>query len=71
MKILKKSEYHNEGIFINLDILYDPYQNLLNNHNIHLNKSKKYYFYCKKGIKSKRVTAILEAYGYDVTLVID
>lgn len=71
MKILKKSEYHNEGIFINLDILYNPYQNLLNNHNIHLNKSKKYYIYCKKGIKSKRVTAILEAYGYDVTLVID
>ena len=71
MKILKKSEYHNEGIFINLDVIYNPYQNLLNNHHLHLDKAKKYYFYCQKGIKSKRVTAILEAYGYDVTLVID
>ena len=56
---------------MNLDVVYDPYQNLLNNHSIHLDKSKKYYFYCKKGIKSKKVVSVLEAYGYDVTLVIE
>lgn len=71
MKIIKKTEYKNEGIFMNLDVVYDPYQNLLNNHSIHLDKSKKYYFYCKKGIKSKKVVSVLEAYGYDVTLVIE
>ena len=37
----------------------------------YFDKKKKYYIYCVKGVKSKRVTAILEAYGYNVTRVTD
>ena len=71
MKTIKKDNYYNEGILIDLDVDYIPYDNLLCNHNKYLNKNNQYYIYCKKGIKSKKVTAILEAYGYDVTLVIN
>ncbi len=69
MKMIKRSEYHNEGVFIDLDVNYKPYENLINNHNLYLDKSKKYYFYCHSGVKAKKVTMILEAYGYDTTYV--
>lgn len=71
MKTIKKSGYHNDGILIDLDVSYEPYDNLLLNHNKYLNKNIKYYIYCKKGFKSKKVAAVLEAYGYDVTLVVN
>lgn len=70
MKTIKKENYQNEGIFINLDKDFKSYNNLLYNHQKYLNKNNKYFIYCRKGIKSKRVAAILEAYGYDITLVI-
>ena len=69
MKTIKKSEYHGDGILINLDTTFNPYTNLLVNHYKYLDKSKKYYFYCHGGTKSRKVTAVLEAYGYDVTQV--
>ena len=50
---------------------YEPYEKLLYNPSLYLDKNKKYYFYCKKGIKSKKVVSILEIYGYDVTRVIN
>ena len=71
MKTINKSQYYNQGILLNLDTDYSNHENLLYNHNKYLNKQNKYYIYCKKGVKSKRVTAILEAYGYDVTLVVN
>lgn len=71
MKTIKKSNYYNNGIFINLDTSYQPYDNLLYNHQKYLNKNKEYYIYCKKGIKSKKVASILDAYGYNVTLVLE
>ena len=71
MKTIKRSEYLNDGIFINLETSFIPYENLLNNHYKYLNKNKKYYFYCKSGKKAKRVALILEAYGYNTTLVLD
>ena len=71
MKTIKRSEYQNDGIFINLETSFVPYENLLNNHYKYLDKSKKYYFYCKSGKKAKRVALILEAYGYNTTLVLD
>lgn len=71
MKTIKKMEYNGNGVFINLDTTFVPYDNLLYNHYKYLNKKKKYYFYCNKGVKSKKVASILEAYGYDVTLVIN
>ena len=58
MKTIKKSEYRNQGVFIDLDVNFKPYENLINNHNIYLSKAKK-------------VTAILEAYGYDTTYVMN
>ena len=58
MKTIKKSEYRNQGVFIDLDVNFKPYENLINNHNIYLSKDKK-------------VTAILEAYGYDTTYVMN
>lgn len=71
MKTIKKNEYYNDGVFINLETTFIPYENLLNNHYKYLDKNKKYYFYCKTGKKAKKVASILEAYGYDTTLVLD
>lgn len=46
-----------------------PYQKLLLNYKELLNKNKKYYIMCLKGIHSRKVVSILEFYGYDVTQV--
>lgn len=70
MKTIKINEYIHDGELINLDN-YVPYEKLLYNPSLYLDKNKKYYFYCKKGIKSKKVVSILEIYGYDVTRVIN
>ena len=71
MNTIKRSEYPNDGVLINLEKSFIPYENLLNNHYRYLDKKKKYYFYCKTGKKAKKVAAILEAYGYNTTLVLD
>ena len=69
MKIISLKDYKHDGVFINLDKEFIPYENLLNNHYKYLNKKEKYYFYCKGGNKAKKVALILEAYGYDTTIV--
>ena len=69
MKTIKINEYSHDGELINLES-FEPYEKLLYNPSLYLDKNKKYYFYCKKGIKSKKVVSILEIYGYDVTRVI-
>ena len=61
----------NYGVFINLDMSFKPYDNLLNNHYKYLSKDKEYYFYCKGGVKSKKVASILSAYGYNTVLVLN
>lgn len=71
MNTIKLKDYKNNGVFINLDKEYIPYDNLINNHYKYLDKNKHYYFYCKGGKKAKRVALILEAYGYNTTLVIN
>ena len=71
MKTIKLSEFTHDGVMINLETDYLPYEKLLYNPSLYLDKNKKYYFYCKKGIKSKKVVSILEIYGYDVTRVIN
>ena len=70
MKTIKIKEFIHDGELINLEY-YDPYEKLLYNPSLYLDKNKKYYFYCKNGIKSKKVVSILEIYGYDVTRVIN
>ena len=47
-----------------------PYNKLIYNYERLLDKSKPYYFYCKKGNKSRKMVSILEIYGYNVTQVI-
>ena len=70
MKTIKIKEFIHDGELINLEN-YEPYEKLLYNPSLYLDKNKKYYFYCKNGIKSKKVVIILEIYGYDVTRVIN
>lgn len=69
MKTIKVTEFKRDGELINLDE-YTNYEKLLYNPSLYLDKNKKYYFFCKKGIKSKKVVSVLELYGYDVTRVI-
>lgn len=74
-KIYLKDYNPTAGILINLDsekmdgALNIPYERLLINHKEILDKSKKYYIYCKGGIRSKKAVNILEFYGYNVVLV--
>ena len=71
MKTISKKDYFGDGMFINLDNYGSAYENLLLNHQKYFKKNKKYYIYCQKGFKSKRVASILEAYGYDVIRLIN
>lgn len=76
-KIYFKDYDESMGIFIDLSStnvigssMDVSYEDLLLNHSELLDKSKKYFIYCKGGIKSKKVVNILDFYGYDVTLVL-
>lgn len=70
MKRMKYNEYSGDGILIDLDTQYIPYQKLIYDDEKYLNKNKKYYFKCKHGVKSKEVVSILDMKGYDVTQLI-
>lgn len=70
MKRIKKEDYHNEGIYIDLDIEYIPYQKLIYDTEKYLKKNKAYYFHCKHGVKSMEVVMSLTEKGYNVTQVI-
>ena len=70
MKTVKYEEYKNDGVFINLDTDYIPYQKLIYEPTKYLDKSKKYYFYCKNGVKSREVVTRLDLYGYNVIRVV-
>jgi len=45
-----------------------PYDDLMNNYRVYLNKNDVYYIYCKSGKLSKRVVAVLSYLGYNVYL---
>lgn len=47
-----------------------PDEKLLLHYKELLDKNKKYYITCQKGVHSRKVVSILEFYGYDVTQVI-
>lgn len=70
MKRIRREEYQNDGVYIDLDINYIPYQKLIYDPEKYLNHNTKYYFHCKHGIKSKEVVMSLTEKGYDVTQVI-
>lgn len=65
--IRSKEEYDKKHINGSINI---PYNDLIFNHNKHLNKNNKYYIICANGIMSKKATNILSIYGYDVTNII-
>jgi len=70
MKNIKLNDYKKDGVFIDLDINYIPYQKLIYDPEKHLNKNDTYYFYCKSGIKSKKVVSRLELLEYKVIRVV-
>ena len=83
MKKIMFSEYNpSMGILIDvqhpLDYKENPTANsknmyadkLLINYKTVLDKNKKYYIICNKGTLSRKVVAMLEYLGYDVTQVI-
>ena len=70
MKTINMKEFNHDGELINLED-FEPYEKLLYNQSLYLDKNKKYYFYCKNGVKSKRVVSLLEVYGYDVTRIVN
>lgn len=70
MKRINKSDYQNDGVYIDLDISYIPYEKLIYDPDKYLSKSNHYYFHCKNGVKSKEVVMSLDAQGYNVTQVI-
>lgn len=43
-----------------------PYEKLIVNPSMYLERQKKYYIYCQKGITSKKITSILNQMGYQV-----
>lgn len=67
---MKKEDYPNDGILINLDVDYIPYQKLIYDSEKYLSHYNKYYFYCHHGVKSKEVVMALEEKGYNVTQLI-
>ena len=84
MKTIKYQDYNiNSGTLFDLEDanvykkkhLYGtvnvPLEKMLTNYKKILDKNQKYYFYCRKGVKSKKLIGILEYFGYDVTRVID
>ena len=46
-----------------------PYDELMNNYKVYLNKYDTYYIYCKSGKLSKRVTMVLSYLGYKVFML--
>jgi rhodanese-related sulfurtransferase len=46
-----------------------PYDELINNYRVYLNKNDVYYIYCKSGKLSKRMTMVLSSLGYKVFLL--
>ncbi len=70
MKRIKKIDYQGDGIYIDLDIEYIPYEKLIYDTEKYLSKHKKYYFHCKNGVKSKEVVMTLEQKGYNATQVL-
>lgn len=84
MKVINEKDYQKElGILIDVkdpisykekhhpDSINVYYDKLLLNHQILLDKNKKYFIICDKGHKSKQAVRILEFYGYNVTYVIN
>lgn len=60
-------KYNNNHIPNSINI---PLEKLLSNFNKYLDKDKKYYIYCQKGVQSRKVCQILTNSGYNVINII-
>ena len=60
-------KYNNNHIPNSINI---PLEKLLSNFSKYLDKDKKYYIYCQKGIQSKKLCQILKNSGYNVVDII-
>ena len=56
-------KYNNKHI---IDAINIPFNQLLISPNKYLDKTKKYYIYCQKGVQSRKVCQILASSGYNV-----
>ena len=69
MKKINIKDYHvSMGELIDLSNI--SYHNLMLYYDKYLDKNKKYFITCSKGIHSFRACSILEYLGYDVTQVL-
>lgn len=48
-----------------------PYDELMNNYRMYLNKNDIYYVYCKSGKLSKRISTVLSYLGYNINVVVE
>jgi len=84
MKIIRYEEYNSsKGTLYDLEEpevykkkhLYGavnvPYDKLMASFRSILDKNRKYFLYCSKGVRSRRAVSTLTRYGYDVTQVIN
>ncbi len=46
-----------------------PYDELINNYRLYLNKNNIYYIYCKSGKLSKRLVVVLNYLGYNTIML--
>ena len=53
MKRMKKEDYNEDGIYIDLDIEFISYQKLIYDTEKYIKFNKRYYLYCCYGVKSK------------------
>ena len=58
-----REKYNNRHIETAINI---PLEQMLINFNKYLDKNKKYYIYCQKGIQSRKLCQILKNNGYNV-----
>ena len=71
MKIIDVSDKYTYSLGHLNNSINIPYDELINNYRLYLNKSERYYLYCKSGKLSKRAAMVLSSLGYKVFVYIN
>ena len=69
MKIIDVSDRYTYNLGHLSNSINIPYDELISNYRLYLNKTDKYYIYCKSGKLSKRAVLVLSSLGYKVFLL--
>ena len=69
MKIIDVSDRYSYSLSHVNGSINIPYDELINNYRLYLNKSESYYLTCKSGKLSKRAVSILKYLGYKVFIL--